>query len=790
MNFREFLQDRTVVLDGAMGTMLQKATQLAGTPPDPLSITRPDLIEDIHLQYLEAGADVLTTNTFGANGTNAGSFGVQRLVRAAVTCADGARRKYQKHTNRPIFIAQSIGPIGQLLAPSGSLSFEEAYGIYQEQVLAGVSAGADIFLIETQTDLLEAKCAVLACKENADLPVLVTMSFEDSGRTFTGTDPLSMAVTLEGLGIDALGLNCSCGTEGMKPLVEKLLESTRLPILVQPNAGLPGMGEEGPSDEEFSRDMKEFVKQGVQLIGGCCGTTPEMIRTLRRIADTTSRKRSPVPLKTRVASFAKTVGLGEGVRVAGERINPTGKEILQKQLQQGSLAMLLREAVLQAEEGADLLDVNVGGAGVNEASLLPRAVQEIQRIVDTPLLLDSADVRALEAAARTYNGKPLINSVNGTEESMSAVLPLVKKYGACVLALPLDEAGIPAAAEGRVRIAKKILERALSIGIPKENILVDGLVLTVSTGRQYARITLDTVRRVKEDPGLGTALGISNISFGLPHRSAINRSFLQMALAEKVDLVIINPGDALMMETIAGVRVLSGEDPGAAEFIQKYGDRPAPIPADSRSVSTLLQGILRGSTHETEKRTRLLLQTEAPLQVVENHLLPALQTIGEQFEAGTLYLPQLLRASETAKRAFALVKEAMRDAPSETKNSKVILATVQHDVHDIGKNIVKVVMENYGFDVYDLGKDVAPERVLQACRETGATFVGLSALMTTTVPSMKKTIALLKKEWPGVFIVVGGAVLNERYAMEIGADRYVRYPTDTAKAAQRYFEKK
>lgn len=787
MNFQEFMKNRTIVFDGAMGTQIQARMELKGTPPDHLSITHPEMITAIHLDYLRAGADVIITNTFGANRLKAKEIAPDALIRAAVVCAKEAKASYAKENDRPVFIALDLGPIGTLLEPSGSLTLEDAYDLYKEQVLTGVDAGVDLLLVETQTDLAEAKCALLACRENADLPVFVTMSYEDNGRTFTGTDPVSMAVTLEGMGPDAIGFNCSFGTRQMLPLVEELLQATRLPVMVQPNAGLPDASGHAQTDAAFAADLRAFVEKGVQMIGGCCGTGPATIRALRKVADTTGRKRTVPAPQTRIASFAKTVIVEDDPVIVGERINPTGKKAFQAELREGSVDTLLREAVLQTEEGARILDVNTGAAGVDEALMLPMAIKEIQAILDTPLMLDSSNTEALEKAARAYNGKPLINSVNGKEESLAAVLPVVKKYGACVLALTLDDDGIPDTADKRVEIAGKILSRALALGIPKENIIVDCLTMTVSTGQDNARITAEAVRRVQQELGLKTALGVSNVSFGLPNRAAVNRTFLQMALEAGLDLPIINPGDRQMTETVASYRVLYGKDKEASDFIAKYAQMKNAAPAATQKETTLYSAIAGGLRTETEQLTRALLEEKEPLAIIEEDLIPVLNEIGKKFETGELYLPQLIRASETVKGAFDLVKEKLQQEGTGVSKGKIVLATVQHDVHDIGKNIVKIVLENYGYDVYDLGKDVAPETVLAACREQDVNFVGLSALMTTTVVSMQKTIALLKQEIPDVGVVVGGAVLNERFAKEIGADYYGKHPTDTANAAQKHF---
>lgn len=815
MNFREYMKEHVVLFDGAMGTQIQQIDLPDPSyVPDELCLRMPEAIEKIHLSYLQSGADVLTTNTFGANAYKCSGkdYSPSRLIPAAIDCAKRARMTYQKTTDRPVFIALDLGPIGALLKPSGHLDPEEAYAIYREQVLLGVQEGVDLLLIETQTDLAELKCAVLACKENSDLPILCTMSFERSGRTFTGTDPLSMAVTLEGLGVDAIGLNCSFGTKEMRPLVQEFLASTDLPIMVQPNAGLP-TDEQRSSDEDLVSDMRSFVEQGVQIIGGCCGTTPELIGKLFEMRKKTTCTRRRIEPSTRICSYAKTVTIGDRPRLIGERINPSNKPILQREFRQDRFDQAIREAVLQVREGAEILDINVGTSGIDEKKLLPALVHELQSILDVPLQIDSTSAEAIEMAVRRYNGKPLINSVNGKEESLCRILPIAKKYGACVLGLMLDESGIPMAIEGRLAIARKILDRALQLGIPRENVLIDALTLTISTSPENAKLTCDTLRRVKKELGLCTVLGVSNISFGLPNRSPVNQAFLLSALESGLDLAIINPGDPAIIEAYDSFLVLSGRDRNAADYIAKYAEKErlsqqketddpvstegeffrqkenALTPAAEKKDLTLPQAILGGLETETIRLTERLLEQKRAIDIIDDDLIPILSDIGAKFERGELFLPQLIQASQTVKVAFDLVKEKLTRREEKVSKGKILLATVEHDVHDIGKNIVRVVLENYGFEVIDLGKDVPAREILRVCKEQDIRLVGLSALMTTTVASMEKTIRLLKQEIPDCFVIAGGAVLSRRFAKEIGADRYAKHPSETAEIAGEFFER-
>lgn len=791
IDFAAWRRSHTVLIDGAMGTEVQRRRPDLTIAPDLCVLHVPELIEEIHYDYLVSGADVLTTDTFGANAYKCAETGTTpaALITAALGCARRARERYiREYGERPIYLALDVGPIGALLAPAGDISTEQAVGIYREQIEVGAAEGADLIIIETQTDLRELKCAVLAARESCDLPILASMSFEHTGRTFTGTDVRSMATTLEGLGVTAVGINCSFGAAETRPLVDILLESTALPLIVQPNGGIPDADGHSHLDvDAHVAEMRYFLSRGVEIIGGCCGTDPALIARLDALRREVRAERPAVRPVTRVASYAETVVLGEGPLLIGERINPTGKKALQEGLRHGRLDRVVEEAVLQRRQGAALLDVNIGTSGVDEPRLLPQVVQAVQAVTGTPLVLDSASPEALAAAARAYAGKPLLNSVNAGADSLAQVLPIARRYGACVLGLTLDEDGIPATAQGRLRLAERIVERAVAAGIPRENVLIDCLTLTLGTGADNARITAEAVALVKRELGVATALGVSNVSFGMPKRTIINRTFLQMALAHGLDAPIANPGDSGMTDTLAAFRVLTGIDVGAREWIARAQAQTAAA-TETAHAPTILAAIVDGLEAETLRLTKELLKTKAPLDVVNDDLIGALNEVGRRFEKQELFLPQLIRASQTAQVAFAEVKRVLAATGEQAADrGTIILATVRHDVHDIGKNIVKVVLENYGYRIIDLGKDVAPQAVLDACREYDARLVGLSALMTTTVVSMQETIALLKRELPDVQVVVGGAVLNERYAADIGADRYAAHPAAVADIAAAFF---
>ena len=779
MTFR-INENETIIFDGAMGTMLQKRGLKRGEIPELLNLTSPEIIRSIHDEYFDAGCDVVSANTFGANRYKAEKTGrsLADLVSSAVEIAKKAASCRKKK-----YAALDIGPCGRVLQPTGDLPFEEAVEVFSEIVRAGSKAGADLILLETFTDLYELKAALIAVKENSNLPVLATMSFEENGTSFFGATVESMVLTLQALGADALGVNCSLGPKQLVPIVERLLRASSIPVMVQPNAGLPlfenGEARYDVTSEEFADHIKKFVEEGAVIVGGCCGTDPGYIRLVKeRLKGVTSLRKRPL-LRTGVCSPSRSVFFGDDTVIIGERLNPTGKKALQAALRVKDMDHVLKEAIRQQEQGAHILDVNMGLPDIDEPEMLKKAVIEIQSVVDLPLQLDSSDPNALEKAARVYNGKPLINSVNGKKVSLQKILPIVKKYGAAVLGLTLDDDGIPSSAEGRLRIARNIMEEAQKIGIPKEDVLIDCLVMTVSAQQEQAAETLKAVRMVREELGLKTVLGVSNVSFGLPSRPIINRTMLTMALMQGLDAPIMNPGDEGMREAIAAFRVLMGKDPQAAGFIAEYSGshemQPKKEAGTERSFD-LPQAIKHGLKREAEKATEYLLSKMGPLEIIENEIIPSLDSVGKEYESQTIFLPQLIKSAEAAKASFELLRRIISkegSAGSEVR-AKMVIATVQGDIHDIGKNIVKVIMENYNFRMIDLGKDVPPEKVVEAVKENSAEIVGLSALMTTTVSSMKTTIDLLRKECPWVKVIVGGAVLTDSLAEYVGADHYAK----------------
>ena len=776
--------NRMLILDGAMGTMLQAAGLPAGQLPELWNLTHPETVAAIHRRYVEAGSCVLYTNTFGANRLKTAGCGHSpaELVTGAVRCAREAA------AGRDVKVALDIGPIGRLLEPLGDLSFDEAYDIFKELIVAGESAGADLVVIETMSDLYEVKAAVLAAKENSRLPVWVTMTFEATGRSFLGVTVSSMALTLAGLGVDALGFNCSLGPEELMPLVRELREWTDLPLILKPNAGLPdpATGEYRITPAAFAAAMEGAPDLGVSMIGGCCGTTPDFIRALREIFEGRVPAVPRPPKRGGVCSSVNTAESG-GVRVIGERINPTGKKRFQQALRERDLDYIVRQAIEQQDAGADILDVNVGLPGTDEAALMRDAVRAIQEAVDLPLQIDSTDPAAIEAGLRVVNGKAIVNSVNGKEEVLRAILPLCKKYGAAVVGLCMDENGIPSDWQGRVAIARRIMDAALACGIPKSDILIDCLTLTVSAQQDQAVQTLRALRCVREELGLHTVLGVSNISFGLPSRETITACFLSQALAMGLDLPIINPNQRSVMDTVAAYRVLSGQDRDSEAYIRRFAEAPAAAaPAtEKRGSTSLSDAVMRGLGRETAELTLTALSEMSELEVVNSLLIPALDRVGECYEKQEIFLPQLIKAAGAACEGFEIIKKriAQRGGQSVSKG-KIVLATVQGDIHDIGKNIVRVVLENYGYTVIDLGRDVPPEKIVEAAVREDVKLVGLSALMTTTVPSMAKTIEALRQSGHPCRIMVGGAVLTPEYAAEIGADYYAKDAKQSADIAK------
>lgn len=799
------------LLDGGMGTMLQRRQAPMGKVPEELNITHPEILQEIHLEYAEAGSDIIYANTFSANRYKLKNsrYSVEELVSAGIRNARAAAETVAASTGRTIRVALDIGPIGKLLEPNGEMTFEEAYDIYREMLLAGAAAGADLVVIETSTDLLEVKAAVLATREHTNLPVWTTMTFEQNGRTFTGVTLAAAAITLTALGVDAVGINCSLGPAEILPMAAEMRRYTHLPMIVKPNAGLPNLttGQYDVEPEEFAGLMEEMVELGVEMIGGCCGTTPEFIAGLRQMLTARSQKEQTGEIETTVVEknkisssylcSATQVLQVEGITVVGERINPTGKKAFQEALRSRNISYVLDQAVEQVEAGAQILDVNVGLPGIDERQMMVDVVKELQAVVDVPLQIDSTNAEVLEAALRIYNGKPLVNSVNGEQAVLDRILPLVKKYGAGVIGLTLDETGIPDRAEDRLVIARRIVEAAERYGIAREDIYIDCLVLTASVKQAEVLETLRAMELVKSELGVKTLLGISNISFGMPNRDAINTAFLTMAMERGVDLAIMNPNNPAMMGAVDAFRVLHNQDTGAEHYVEKYKDyqknkKIAPTVKDELgepAAEKLRHAVLNGMKKNASSYTEELLQSQDPMAIVNEILIPALDQVGTEFEQGVLFLPQLLQSAGAAQNAFAVIKEYMAAHAVDAGISKgrIILATVKGDVHDIGKNIVKVVLENYGYEVIDLGKDVPVETVVEETRRTGAPLVGLSALMTTTVVNMEATIQALRAAGLPCQIMVGGAVLTPEYAKRMGADYYAKDAKQSADIARQIF---
>lgn len=786
MDFRTLLNAPGFVrLDGAMGTMLQRKGLPVGMTPELAGLEHPDWLLEIHRAYLAAGAQVATANTFGASALKLAGTGCtpETVIAANVSLARQA-------VGDRALVALDIGPLGQLLEPTGTLRFDDAYDCFAQMVRAGAKAGADLVLLETMTDLYEVKAALLAVKENSSLPVICTMTFEDNRRTFLGCDLPSMALTLEGLGADAIGVNCSLGPREFPALLEELARWTSLPLVAQPNAGLPDPGGKGYdiTPEEFADSMADLARLGVKCLGGCCGTDPAYIALTGERLDKLTYRRSLPQVPAAVCSGTRTVSV-DRVRIIGERINPTGKKRFKEALLREDMDYILDQALQQTGAGADLLDVNVGLPEIDEPAMMVRTVKALQGVTDAPLQLDSSDRQALEAGLRAYNGKPIVNSVNGDDQVLDALLPLVKKYGAAVVGLTLDRDGIPKTAEERLAVARHILDKALTYGIRREDVYIDCLTLTVSAEPQAAAETLKAVALVKEELGLKTVLGVSNISFGLPGRPLINQNFLTMAMTHGLDLPILNPNVEAMTAAVRCYHLLTNQDADAKAFITAYGGTPAapsPAPAAGRSLAdTVIHG-LKGEAHAA---ARALLETTAPMEVVNGVLIPALDKVGADFEAGRIFLPQLIQAAGAAQAAFEVVRERLSsDSGGETASrGTIVLATVQGDIHDIGKNIVKVLLENYGYTVVDLGRDVDPAAVAEAVRRHEAPLVGLSALMTTTLGSMEKTITLLHEEGLSCRVMVGGAVLTPDYARKMGADFYSGDAKESVDIAKRIF---
>lgn len=797
------------VLDGGMGTMLQSAGMSPEETTTEFGLAHPEILTQIHKKYIEAGADIVYASTFGTNRFKKKEIGectLQEAVRIQVKAAVKAK-EIMAAQGREVAVAIDLGPLGELLEPMGTLSFEDAYDAFREVIQAGCDL-ADLIVIETMTDLYEVKAAVLAAKETCDLPVIVTMTFEENGRTFTGVSLEAMVLTLEGLGVDAMGINCSLGPVEIFPMAEKLRSLTDLPLVIKPNAGLPdpATGAYDITCDQFVEKMEDFLELGIELIGGCCGTTPEYIEGLAEIAakfgGTEDSAKPSEEKKTLQVCSGNTVVTVDHVTVIGERINPTGKKRLKQALLDEDFDYILSQAIEQIDAGAEILDVNVGVPSLDDVKMLPLVIKKLQSITGLPLQIDSGNPEAIEAALRVYNGKAIVNSVNGEEKVMENILPLVKKYGAAVVGLTLDENGIPNKAEDRFAIAKRILERALEYGIPRENVIIDCLTLTASAQQKEVVETLKAVRMVKEQLGLKTALGVSNISFGLPLRPIINRTFLTMAMECGLDLPIINPNSADMMASIFAFHVLHNIDENATAFIERYGDAALETSKISQKKDTAVTGssangdgshdifycIEKGMKADTVVAVEKLLQDHTEMELVNDFLIPALDKVGQGFEKGTIFLPQMLQAATAAQAGFDIVKTKLAESDKETVSlGQVVIATVKGDIHDIGKNIVKVIMENYGFQMIDLGRDVPPETIVETVKEKNIKLVGLSALMTTTLKSMEETIVAVKEAAPDCKVMVGGAVLTADYAEKIGADYYCKDAMKSVEAAQEVF---
>ena len=764
MNFKELLGKQMLFFDGATGTQLQARGLQPGELPESWNFTHPDIVEAVHRSYLDVGSNIVKSNTFGANPLKLAGSGLdcKETIEAAVAIA---KKACGGRENK--FVALNLGPTGKLLAPYGDLPFEKAVEAYGEMVRYGAAAGADLILIETMSDTYEIKAAVLASKENCDLPICVTMTFDEDGKLLTGATVEAAALMCEGLGVDAVGFNCGLGPVQVGKLFPQMLEATSLPLIINPNAGLPVQRDGktcfdvGP--EEYAELMYELAGKGASIVGGCCGTTPEHIAQMIAKCKTLQPGGTRDCRLTAVSSYGKAVHLGEGPVIIGERINPTGKKRLKEALVNGDLDYVCRLGLEQIGVGAQILDVNVGTPGIDEAAMAAKAVPALQAITDTPLQIDTSNYEAMERALRLYNGKPMLNSVNGKEDSLQHVLPLAKKYGAVLVALCLDDSGIPATAAGRIAVAEKIIARAAEYGIESRNIVVDPLALTISTGAENAAIACEVIRTMKAR-GINTVMGVSNISFGLPGRDAVNSTFFSMAMAAGLSCGIINP----MMDAYYGYRALAGYDEGCKEYVQHYADAPKAA-ATTVSEMGLYDAIVKGLQGPARQAAAKALESEKPLDIINKYMIPALDFVGHGFEKKTLFLPQLLMSADAAKAAFEVIREAV--GVGETQGETVIIATVHGDIHDIGKNIVKVLLENYGYRVLDLGKDVPVEAVVEAAKKTDAKVVGLSALMTTTVGAMEETIAALHNECD-CQVVVGGAVLTQEYADTIGAEHY------------------
>ena len=783
MNIRDFIKNNMVYLDGGMGTLLQKSGLQPGELPERWNISHPEVIKEIHKSYYDSGSNIVNTNTFGANSLKFGTDELSEIIYHAVKNADEARKASSGKQEK--FIALDVGPTGKLLKPLGDLDFEDAVKAFSEVISLGVKYGVDLITIETMNDSYETKAAVLAAKENSDLPIIVTNAYGENGRLMTGADPAVMAAMLEGMGVDAIGANCSLGPKQLMGVMDELLKYCSVPVAFKPNAGLPKSdGKVTYYDvdaEEFAQDIKLAVSNGVRIVGGCCGTTPEYIKKVCELTRDMRPKEIEKKTYSVCTSYNKAVFFGEKPILIGERINPTGKKRFKQALLENDIGYILQEAVNQQAKGVHVLDVNVGLPGIDEAQMLTNSVCELQCVTDLPLQIDSSDPVAMESALRRYNGKAMINSVNGKEENLNAIFPLVKKYGGFVVALTLDEKGIPSTVDGRMKIARRILLTAALYGINKKDIIFDPLAMTVSADKMSAITTLETVKKITEQLGCNTSLGVSNVSFGLPSRDLVNAAFFTTAMENGLSAAIMNPYSERMMEAYYSFNVVKGLDENCMDFINFASQQEVQPTAKKESSLTLKEAIEKGLKEKASEITTSMLGNSAPLDIVNTHVIPALDNVGKRFEEKKLFLPQLLMSAEAAKASFEVIKATMSADGSSVKKGSIVIATVHGDIHDIGKNIVKLLLENYGYNVIDLGKNVPPETVLRAVTDNHAPLVGLSALMTTTVPAMEETVKLIKENAPWCKTVVGGAVLTQDYADKIGADKYAADAMETVR---------
>lgn len=788
MDIKKITKEKILFFDGAMGTMLQKKGLPVGGLPELYNLTKPELIRSIHEEYVQAGSDVISTNTFQANALKIPSeYSVEEIIDCGIKIAKSSGCKY---------VALDIGPLGQLMEPMGTLKFEQAYDLFKQQMVQGEKSGADCIILETFSDLYEMKVAILAAKENTALPVICSMTYQEDGRTFVGTDPITATIALQDLGADALGVNCSLGPDELSPIVETILEYSHLPVIVQANAGLPCI-EHGETvykvePEQYANTLISLIEKGVSIVGGCCGTTPEFIKHIKdHVGDNKPTITQPKVI-TAATSGTKTVIYDNNITIVGERINPTGKKMLQAALRSGDNDYIINEAISQYDTGSDILDINVGLPDIDEPNKLEQVVKEVQNIVPIPLQIDSTDHIAIEKAVRIYNGKPVINSVNGKQDSMDNVFPIVKKYGALIIGLTLDESGIPDTAEKRLKVAEKILDNALKHGIPKQNIIIDCLVLTASAQQDQVMVAIETVKLVKQKLGLKTILGVSNVSFGLPSRDLLNTTFLAAGFGAGLDAAIVNTLSSANMKIIDTFRVLNSNDKDSKHYVEKYGNIQQENSVNKPSSGDSLDKIIiQGRKNESAPKVKQLLDESIdPLEIINNYFIPALNYVGDKFATGKLFLPQLMQSAEAVKNGFDVINLFLShsDKPRESKGN-IILATVEGDIHDIGKNITKMLLSNYGYNVIDLGKDVKSQVIVDTIKQYEVSLVGLSALMTTTVKSMKDTIETIKNNGLECEFMVGGAVLNEEYKEFVGADYYAKDAMEGVNIAKKVFDK-